>query len=305
MYDRPTSQKSMTNQGKSTLPSSVPRLDKGAPLETKKSGGSNDPSVAPRISRSASNPDILKADTQTPGRSDGTNEKSTFISQATQVDLNKTTKLPEMYRSIPSEQSSYRQSPIIPPRSSESAFASQVSSQLLLAEHRISRSVLPMPVTRDLPSSASNLAIPAGSPSHPLTSALHSIPLDYQRQLPHPQPIGPIQPIGRPKGSAGADRNSGEVVEPDVRWNSVPERVLGSAALSSVDDEVILPTRRPSHLNNLLGHTWNSGAISIPQKWNAPFPAVPSSNNDIWCRPPVSANPSNNWSPTMGTPAFR
>jgi hypothetical protein len=111
-------------------------------------------------------------------------------------------------------------------------------------------------------------------------------------------PIGPIQPIGRPRPCGPPfplEQPADHVGKPfSTRKASVShDQVLGSAALSSGDDEVIIPApRRVSHGHNALGSKWNAGSQLSSPHWGAAFAAAPA---PIWGRSELSPGAVHTW----------
>jgi hypothetical protein len=123
-----------------------------------------------------------------------------------------------------------------------------------------------------------------------------TVPSPIARSFPAERhdPIGPIQPIGRPRPFAPSDGVDG--FSPSIRpGNSLStERVLGSAALSSGDDEVILPTtRRVSHTAVAPVQPWSTAMHMNPPSWHSPYTSAPK---DIWNHVAGSSLPPNQWS---------
>jgi hypothetical protein len=142
----------------------------------------------------------------------------------------------------------------------------------------------------------------------PLHNASTLTAQEANAPLRSPGPIGPIQPIGRPRPTniAGQfDQN------PDAPFNTSSTRlssglpkgqILGSAALSSGDDEVIIPApRRVSHSTGVLGQTWNSGPTLTNAHWNTTFGVAPA---PIWGRNNLSPATSHAWPSTTNPTPF-
>ena len=113
-------------------------------------------------------------------------------------------------------------------------------------------------------------------------------------------PIGPIQPIGRPRPSQHEQTVDHNGHSAQARTAHMPshDRVLGSAALSSGDDEVIIPApRRVSHSHNALGPSWPAGSSMSSSHWGTTFAATPA---PIWGRSNLSPAAVHAW-PAAGT----
>lgn len=175
--------------------------------------------------------------------------------------------------------------------------------------------VMYMPTPNSDPRFAS-MTSPLVKPPMPHTSQ-HTTPIltatlpDFRpaASLRH-EPIGPIQPIGRPRPHAPGDV-SHESNAPGLprKANLAPPpvgQVLGSAALSSGDDEVIMPApRRVSHTAAAPGQTWGpAGSNMSAPSWNGPaFGGSPSS---IWGQAPLppTTQPGHTWAASPGGPPF-
>lgn len=139
---------------------------------------------------------------------------------------------------------------------------------------------------------------PSQHGGHRATPLLVKTP-DAQQVARTQDPIGPIQPIGRPRPSGSLPPHEQTIDylshTPQERKSNVPEvdRVLGSAALSSGDDEVVIPTpRRVSHGHNALGTTWNAGSSMSTSHWGTAFAATPT---PIWGRSSLSPGAVHTW----------
>lgn len=125
----------------------------------------------------------------------------------------------------------------------------------------------------------------------------NSISLDLSGA--RPSPIGPIQPpIGRPRAVGLSDSASGSIA-PAITPKSSGQRVLGSAALSTGDDDevIVAPPRRISQAHGGMRQTWstNPPANGSPQ-WSTPYVMAPA---DIW-----SASPNLPWTSAAGPNAI-
>ena len=141
------------------------------------------------------------------------------------------------------------------------------------------------------------------------TSTPMLLPPDAQAPLRSPGPIGPIQPIGRPRptlSTGHADLHAETSAKPSSNRKSAAlasGQTLGSAALSSGDDDVIIPApRRVSHNTGVLGQSWNSSPSGIPSPhWNPSFAVAPT---PIWGHSNLTQAGSHAWPSAPNATAF-
>jgi hypothetical protein len=132
---------------------------------------------------------------------------------------------------------------------------------------------------------------------------------EVQTTLRSPGPIGPIQPIGRPRptlSSGHTDLHAEFSAKPSSNRKPSPPasgQTLGSAALSSGDDDVIIPApRRVSHNTGVLGQSWNSSPAGIPSPhWNSSFAVAPT---PIWGHTNLAPAGSHAWPSAPNANAF-
>jgi len=141
------------------------------------------------------------------------------------------------------------------------------------------------------------------------TSTPMLLPHEAQTTLRSPGPIGPIQPIGRPRptlSTGHADMHAEFNAKPSSNRKPSPPasgQTLGSAALSSGDDDVIIPApRRVSHTTGVLGQSWNSSPAGIPSPhWNSSFAVVPT---PIWGHANLAPAGGHAWPSASNANAF-
>lgn len=117
----------------------------------------------------------------------------------------------------------------------------------------------------------------------PITTSATPAGGDYRHSSRLVDPIGPVEPIGRPRPSMPEDDML--VSASTSRRSSPPPavgKVLGSAALIDGDDDIILPSRRVSN-TAALGSSWNAPgtAIGSGSGWNSSPFGVPASASSV------------------------
>lgn len=142
--------------------------------------------------------------------------------------------------------------------------------------------------TEDVFSPATSIgqSVPLRSHSDQTTPVLTATTPDFRSAFSRPDPIGPIEPIGRPRIANGFDTiDESAPLTGALRKPSPPVtsgQALGSAALSAGAEEVKdIPAPRRVSNTAALGGTWAPPSLSTSTSWGpSPFAMTPGAG--IW-----------------------